>query len=136
MVVALAATGLAMLLAGTTLGLVASNADDAIAMTDVIRQAAATIPAVWVLVGLAAAAVGVAPAARAIAWLGVVATFALTILGPTLDLPDRVLGISPLEHVPSVVAASPDWGGLAWVAAVAVAFLAAGFVGFRRRDVI
>ncbi len=40
------------------------------------------------------------------------ATFGLTILGPTFKLPDWVLGISPLRHVPNVTAVSPDWSGL------------------------
>lgn len=134
-VVALAATAAAMLVAGTTLGLVASAAEDSISFGDVLAQAAVTVPAVWVLVALALAAVGAAPALRAAGWLGVVVTFGLTILGPTLDLPQRVLDVSPLAHVPRVTEAAPDWAGLAGLGAVAIVLLVAGFVGFRRRDV-
>ena len=54
----------------------------------------------------------------------------------TFNLPDWVLDISPLRHVPNVTAASPDWAGLGWLAAFAALFLIVGFVGFRRRDVI
>ena len=135
-VVALVATALAMLLAGSTLGLVAHAADDAIAVKDVIEQAAVTVPAVWVLVGLALAAVGAAPRRRLVGWVGVVATFGITLLGPTFKLPDWALGISPLEHVPNVTSASPDWGGLVGLGVVAALLLAVGFAGFRRRDVI
>ena len=135
-VVALVATALAMLLAGSTLGVVASAADDAIAVKDVIEQAAVTVPAVWVLVGLALAAVGAAPRQRLVGWVGVVATFGITLLGPTFKLPGWALGISPLEHVPNVTLASPDWGGLVGLGVVAALLLAVGFAGFRRRDVI
>ena len=64
-----------------------------------------------------------------------VATFGLTILGPTFNLPDWVLDISPLRHVPNVTAASPDWTGLVWLSGFIVVFSAIGFVGFRRRDI-
>ena len=115
---------------------VASATDDSISLGKVIEQSLVTIPAVWVLVGIAIAAVGAAPSVRVIAWLGVVATFGITILGPTFKLPDWLLDISPLRHVPNVTATSPDWTGLAWLGLFFALFLAVGFVGFRRRDVI
>ncbi|TCC66539.1 multidrug ABC transporter permease [Kribbella pittospori] len=134
--VALAGSAVALLVAGVGLGLVASARDDAVAVGDVVRQALVTIPAVWVLIGLAVATVGAAPTRRLVAWLGIVATFGLTILGPTFNLPDWALDISPLRHVPNVTAASPDWTGLAWLCGIAVLFTTIGFVGYRRRDIV
>ncbi|CAN5658077.1 exporter of polyketide antibiotics [soil metagenome] len=135
-VVALLGTAFAVLVAGTCLGLVAHADDASVSLGDVVRQSLVTIPAVWVLVGLAVAVVGTAPTRRLVAWLGVVATFALTILGPTFRLPGWALGVSPLRHVPTVTATSPDWAGLGGLTGVAVLLLAVGFVGFRRRDVL
>jgi ABC-2 type transport system permease protein len=100
-----------------------------------MRQALATVPAVWVLAALAVAAIGVDPRRRLVAWLAVVAAFALTILGPIFRLSDWVLGISPFWHVPDVTAARPDWSGLTYLSVVALALTVAGFLGFRRRDV-
>jgi ABC-2 type transport system permease protein len=134
-VVAMLGPALAMLLAGIALGVVASGRDDAIAFGDVARQAVVTIPAVWVLVALALAAVGAAPAQRLVGWIGVVATFGLTILGPTFNLWEWALDISPLRHVPDVSAAAPEWAGLAGLGLVVVAFLVVAFTGFRGRDV-
>jgi ABC-2 type transport system permease protein len=134
--IALLGPALALLVAGTTLGLVAAATDDSLSFSKIVEQALVTIPAVWTLVTLGLAAIGAVPRLRLIAWLGVVATFALTILGPTFNLPDWALDISPLRHVPNVVAATPDWAGLAWLTGFVVLFLAVGFVGFRRRDVI
>ncbi|MEO6268486.1 MAG: hypothetical protein ABIO66_17995 [Nocardioidaceae bacterium] len=134
--VALLGTATAVLVAGTGLGVVAHAKDASISLGDVVRQALVTIPAVWVLVGLAVAAVGAAPVRRLVAWLGVVATFGLTILGPTFRLPGWALGVSPLRHVPNVTATSPDWPGLGGLTGVAVLLLAVGFAGFRRRDVL
>lgn len=102
---------------------------------DVLGQAAATVPAVWVLVGLALACVGAKPSKRLIGWMGVVATLALTILGPLFNLDEWVLDISPLWHVPNVGATDPAWLGLVGLAVVAVFFTTVGFVGYRRRDI-
>jgi ABC-2 type transport system permease protein len=134
--IALPGTAIALLAAGTCLGPIASARDDSISLAKVIQQTAVTIPAVWVLVALAITAIGAAPAIRLIAWLGIVATFALTILGPTFNLPAWALDPSPLRHVPNLSAASPDWTGLAWLTGFIVIFLAIGFAGFGRRDII
>jgi ABC-2 type transport system permease protein len=135
-ILAFAAPAAGMLIAGTVIGLVASSSMPTIAVGDVLLQAAATIPAVWTLVALSLATVGANPRVRLAGWLGVVATFALTLLGPLFRLWDWILGISPLWHVPNVTVPSPDWSGLAWVSLVATAFTAVAYTGFRRRDVI
>lgn len=135
-VVALVGSGVAMVLAGTGLGIVASAADSSISVGEVVRQALVTIPGAWVLVALAVAVVGAAPGKRLVGWLGIVATFGLTILGPTFRLPDWALSISPLRHVPNISATSPEWTGFVVLVGVVVGLLAVGFVGFRRRDVL
>ncbi len=134
--IALGAAAVAMIISGVALGLVAAAQDESVSASDVIYQSLVTIPAVWVLVALGLAAVGAFPRLRIVAWLGVVATFTLSILGPMFKLPERALAISPLHHVPNVTASSPDWAGLAWLMAVTVAFATVAFVGFRRRDII
>ncbi|MBL7502714.1 multidrug ABC transporter permease [Frankia sp. CNm7] len=134
-VVAFAAPAVALVVAGTALGVVAAARQDTVSAGDVVTQALVTIPAVWVLVALALAAVGAAPSRRLVGWLGVVATFGLTLLGPTFDLPGWALGISPLRHVPNVTAAAPGWAGLGWLAGVTALFLVVAFTGFRRRDI-
>ena len=133
--VALVATAGALLLAGLGMALVVRRSDLGVTMPEVLTQAMMTVPAVWVLVALAAAVVGAAPGKRLIGWLGVVATFGLTLLGPTFKLWDWALDISPLRHVPNVWATSPDWAGLAGLLAVAALLLTVAFVGYRRRDV-
>lgn len=131
-VTALGATALAMLVAGTALGWVAADAQ--VRLRDVLGQALATVPAVWVLVGIALLAVGTHPGRRIIGWLAVVAAFALTILGPTFRFWDWVLDISPFRHVPAVAAPSPEWGGLLALLLLVTALTGLAFTGFRRRD--
>ena len=116
--------------------MVASSAEPGISAGDVILQAVATVPAVWTLIAFALAAVGANPRVRLLGWLGVVATFVLTLLGPLFRLWKWILAISPLWHVPNVTAAGRDWSGLGWVSLVAVVLTVVAFTGFRRRDVI
>ncbi|MBN1172416.1 MAG: multidrug ABC transporter permease [Micromonosporaceae bacterium] len=135
-VIAFAAPALGLLVAGTIIGLIAHTGEPDLPVTDVIGQAAATIPAVWAIIALALAAVGANPRTRLAGWLAVIATFALTILGPLFRLWNWILGISPLWHVPNVTTTSPDFSGLTAVAGVTLALTAIAFAGFRHRDVI
>jgi ABC-2 type transport system permease protein len=123
-----------LLLAGVVVAAIAASADIGIAFDDAALQSAATVPAVWAVVAVSVAVVGARPAAALAAWLGVLLSFVLTLLGPTFGLDDWVLGISPFWHVPNVAAADPDWSGLGWVGLVAGLLALVGFVGFRRRD--
>lgn len=136
-VVALLAPAAALLVAGALVAAVAGGQADTPSRSEVLGQAAATVPAVWVLVGLAVAAVGARPVVRVVAWLGVVGTFAITLLGPLFELPERVLAVSPLWHVPEV--ATAGWAGagadLGRLLGVAALLVLVGFLGFRRRDI-
>jgi ABC-2 type transport system permease protein len=125
-----------LLIGATVIGTVAAPAGTEAAFGDVLAQGALTIPAVWTLVALSAAVVGARPALQLAGWLGVIAAFGLTILGPTFKLPNWVLAISPLRHVPNVTAAELHWTGLLAVVAVFLALNVVAFVGFRRRDVM
>src|SRR5690606_25550656 len=66
---------------------------------ELLRQAAAGLPAIALLIAVAVAVIGARPVVRPVAWLGIVASFALTILGPSLNLWDWVLAIGPFHHV-------------------------------------
>lgn len=132
--VAFAASATYVLLAGTIIALLASTAGLGIAFADALLQAVATVPAVWTVVALSVAVVGARPLVSLAAWVGVIASFGLTLLGPSFRLPDWALAISPFWHVPIVAAAEPDRWGLVAISAVTMVFLVVGFVGFRRRD--
>ena len=132
--VALVATGCALLIAGAGIGLVNAADGTSIGFGEALYQGACTVPAVWLLVGLSTATVGACPGLRTIGWGGIVATFAITLLGPTFNLPEWALSISPMHHVPNVMADDAAWTGLAVVSAIALVLWAIGFAGFGRRD--
>lgn len=123
-----------VLIAGSLIALLASRADIGVELGDAFFQAVVTIPAVWTVIAVSVAVVGARPLVSLAAWLGVLVSFVLTILGPTFGLDDWVLGISPFWHVPNVSVASPDYSGLLWISLFTVGFVLVGFAGFRRRD--
>lgn len=133
-VLALIASAVYVLLAGTIIAVLASQADVGLNLGDSILQAVATIPAVWTVVALSTAVVGARPVFLLAAWVGVVVSFALTLLGPMFNLWDWILGISPFWHIPNVTLGDADWSGLGWISLFTLFFLLVGFVGFRRRD--
>ncbi|HEX7305235.1 ABC transporter permease [Lentzea sp.] len=90
------------------------------------------LPAAWVVAGVALLLFGVFPQFTGVSWAVVSASLVITLLGPALRLDRWVIDVSPFSHVPKY----PDvtFGPLAWLTAVAVVLLVAGFAGFRRRD--
>lgn len=132
--IALAGPTVGVLVAGVIVAVIAGTADIGVGVGDVLLQTVATVPAVWTATAVSVAVIGTRPQVKLAAWIGVLGSFVLTLLGPTFKLPEWALGISPFHHIPQVTAASPDWAGLLWVTLFTAAFLAIGLAGFRRRD--
>jgi ABC-2 type transport system permease protein len=136
--VAVAAAGAALLLvvAGLADGLAAAAAlGDAGRIGVQLGAALVQLPAVLVVVGIAAALVGAAPRFSALAWVVVVWAVIVGFFGPLLNLPDWAVKLSPLGWVPRVPAEDLDVVPLVGLLVVAVALITLGLVAFRRRDV-
>jgi ABC-2 type transport system permease protein len=125
-----------LLVAGVALGLGAYS----VGVTDpglgeYVLAALVYLPAVLALVGVVWLFLGWRPGLAGLAWVVLVWAFVVGMFGGLLDLPGSVMGISPYWHVPQLPADEVDAGGLAVLSAVALALVALGFAGFRRRDV-
>lgn len=131
--VALLGPALYMIIAGVIIAALAGSADIGVDFSDTVLQALVTIPAVWLVVGVSVAVIGARPHVSIVAWAGVILSFGLTLLGPTFNLWEWVLAISPFWHVPHITGDS-GWWGLGLVGLIACGFMAVGVVGFRRRD--
>jgi ABC-2 type transport system permease protein len=95
----------------------------------------AYVPAVWVVVGIAAALVGAVPhAAAGVAWAFVAYVVLVTMLADALNLPAWVDNVSPFSWTPLVPIESWTTAAAVGLVAVAVGLLALGFGAFRRRD--
>ena len=135
----IAAAGPAVLLAaaGLTAGLAYGlrTGDVATQLPRLVGAALAQVPAAWLMAGIAVALFGLAPRMAASAgWatLGVIAL--LTLVGPTLRLPQWVMDISPFTHLPRLPGGSFTVSPLLWLAGIAVVLAVAGLAGLRRRD--
>lgn len=92
-------------------------------------------PALWTLAAVAIALTGLAPRAVGAAWAVLGLCLVTGVLGDVLGLPDRLLDLSPFQHLPQLPAGRPAFGAPAAVTAVAAGLAAAGVAAFRRRDV-
>ena len=101
----------------------------------VLAAALVQLPAVWVIVGIAAVVFGVAPRLTGLAWGALATFFLLGELGPVFELPAWVTDLSPFAHLPRLPGATVTVAPLLWLTALAAGLIAAGLVAFRRRDV-
>ncbi|SFA72776.1 ABC-2 type transport system permease protein [Amycolatopsis marina] len=130
-------TALITVIAGFTTGLAhgLQVGDVSGALGDVLAGTLVQLPAVWLIVGVAAAIFGLLPKYTAAAWGIVLAVLLLGWLGPALQLPQVLLDLSPFTHVPKIPGSEFTAAPLAWLIAIAAVALAAGLTAFRRRDI-
>jgi ABC-2 type transport system permease protein len=107
--------------------------------TDAIWQSVvgllAFTPAVWLLVAMTTAVIGLTPGAVVMPWVLLGVCFVIGMFGQLLDLPTWIQDLSPFQHVPPYPAADMRVQPLVVLAAIAVGLTALGLAGFRRRDV-
>ena len=94
----------------------------------------AQIPAIWVLVGVAAALFGLLPRFAVAAWALLGVALVVAMFGTLLDLPSWMLDLSPFQHSPQAPATGVSALPLVVLLALAGGLTTLGFVGFRRRD--
>ena len=116
-------------------GAYAVSVHDASKVPAVLGGALAMIPAMWVLTGVTMALIGMAPERSVLGWGVLAGCGVLGQLGPILQLPDRILRISPFANVPKLPGAEFEIMPLAILFAIALTLTALGINGFRRRDI-
>ncbi len=134
--VAVVGAAVLLLLGGLAMGLTAAVVTgDGSLVGSLTGSALAQLPGVLVLVGAAAALVGLAPRWAGLAWVPLGWAVLTGMFGALLRLPDPALWLSPLSWVPKVPAADLDVVPLLVLTVVGAGLVAAGAVGYRRRDV-
>jgi ABC-2 type transport system permease protein len=135
---AVAALGSAvlLLLVGLVIGAVDAANGGAIGIGPALAGGAARIPAAWVMIGVAALAVGGAPAwAAEVAWAWFALSFALGEFGALLRLPGWLIDLSAFTHSPRVPVEAFQVTPTLLLSALAAALAATALVAFGRRDV-
>jgi ABC-2 type transport system permease protein len=99
-----------------------------------VADALTYLPAVGLVVGFGLALFGLLPRAIGAVWGLLALCFVIGFFGEILDLPGWALAISPYEHTPLAPAEDVAVGPLAVMTTLAILMGAAGFWGFRNRD--
>lgn len=99
----------------------------------ILARTVATLPAIWVLVGLTTALYGLLPrSATAASWGALIVFLGLELGWELRQVGQRVFDISPFAHVHWATPIHP--ASLAWLTAIAAVLTTAGLFGLHRRD--
>ncbi|WP_010530016.1 ABC transporter permease [Lentibacillus jeotgali] len=108
--------------------------DNALSFNTVFSAAFVYLPAMWVITGLAVLLIGMLPKAATLVWLYLFYGFVTVYIGGLLELPEWLNNLSVFEHVPQLPAADMEAENMLWLTGIAIAIIAAGFIGYRKRD--
>jgi ABC-2 type transport system permease protein len=124
-------------LLGAVVGLVGPTASpDAPSFGASVAASLAALPAVWVMIGVAAALGGSAPRFAPFSWGVLLVTFMVTEIGPLTKLPSWVMDLSPFTHLSHLPGGSFDWLSAVVLTLIALALVMGGLLAYRHRDVI
>ena len=100
-----------------------------------VPAALAHVPAMWVMAAVAVLAWAWWPHAPWIGWAALLAFVTLGEIGPLLELPGWVVGLSPFQHVVAVPVQPVDATTEVGLVVVAAMVLVAGWWRYRARDI-
>ncbi len=119
--IAFGGAAIVMLLAG--LGFALGYGRDAGA---ILGACLVQLPAVWVIGGAAMLLHGVLPRGAVAAWGVAGAVLLLGWVGPALDVPQRVLDVSPFGHLPKLPGGEMSWSPVLVLTSIAVVLVGGG----------
>ena len=100
-----------------------------------LAAAMARVPAAWVLTGVVLVLFGWLPRWVQMVWGIFVLAFAIGEFGPLWNAPQWLMNVSPFVHSPRLPGVDASVAGLLPLTLVALALVAFGLIGWRRRDV-
>jgi polyether ionophore transport system permease protein len=129
-------TTVLLALLGVVVGLVGPTASpNAPSFGASVAASLAALPAVWVMIGVAAALGGALPRFAPFAWGVLLVTFMVTEIGPLTKLPSWVMNVSPFTHLSHLPGGPFEVLSAVVLTLVALALMVGGFLAYRRRDV-
>ncbi len=110
--------------------------DDPVSLDAVLKSSLVYLPAVWALIGLTVLIIGFKPRAAFISWIYLGYSFFVIYLGEMLQVPDWMAGLTPFGYVPKVPIEEINFGMLIILTAISLILMIAGFLGYKRRDIL
>ena len=99
-----------------------------------VRAYMAYLPALWVMIGVAILLVGMFPRASGAIWGYFGFVCFTSFMGGLVNIPEWLLGISPLKHIPQLPLEEMSVMPLVILTVIAVVLTAVGFIFYRKRD--
>jgi len=128
-------TALLLALTGVMTWVGAVPTDAAFSLADAVASTLNLLPLVLLFGGLAVLTFGLVPRLTiAVPVAAVVATYVLSVVGPGMDWPGWLIGISPFYHVAYVPADPVAWSTAVVMLALAAGASLVGTVAFQQRD--
>lgn len=93
------------------------------------------LPAMWIMIGLAALLIGVAPKFTGLTWLYLIYSFIVVYLGGLLQFPEWLGNLSPFGQTPNIPVEDMDYMKVSILVVIAIVSAVVGFVGYNRRDI-
>ena len=115
-------------------GLAALVLDPAPLLSTYLGAAMNYLPAMWVLLGLAALLIGFFPNRTGLVYAYLGASFFLVYIGSLAQLPEWTLLLSPFGHIPRLPLEEQNFAPLILLTGIAAVLTILGFVGYRERD--
>lgn len=101
---------------------------------DVTASHLAFAPAILVILAIAGLLYGSVPDATGAVWAVVIYSFFMGFFAPVMDLPQWIINVSPMEHVPGIPLEEFAVTPLLVLTAIALTVGAASLISFRNRD--
>lgn len=134
--VPLALTTFLMVVLGVVLGVVGPAVTElAPSLGESVGASLAKLPAVWVLIAVAAALGGAVPRFAPFAWAVLLVTFLVGELGPSMQLPSWILDASPFTHLSQLPGGTFEVVPSLALVAVTAVLVVLGGVAYLHRDV-
>lgn len=126
-----------LLVMGVGLGIgTASSTGDSSLFGDMMVAPLAQLPAVLLVLSLAALLYGWYPPGLPLLWLVIGYGYVVGFFAPILDIPDSMVDVSPFEHIGWYPQEEVSWPAFTLLFSIAVVVLIAALATFRRRDLI
>lgn len=110
--------------------------DDMMSLGTILQAALVYLPAMWVMISLAALFIGIAPSTVYVTWIYLGYAFVVSYFGGLLQFPTWLEKLSPFAHIPEIISDDMTYGSLAVLTIISLIISWSGFTLYKKRDLL